>query len=70
MKNLFRAHFILFALGVIVVVTLITLAGCTPAMTNDEIIAEVEKCRAAGMDAELLRSLSSRDMVQRVECRP
>lgn len=46
------------------------LAGCTPGLTNDEIIAEVEKCRAAGMDAELLRSLSSRDMVQRVECRP
>jgi hypothetical protein len=32
------------------------LTGCSPAMTNDAVIAEVKKCHEAGMNAKLYRN--------------
>lgn len=43
--------------------------GPVPVMTNDEIIAEVEKCNAANMNAVVVRNGSRKEVV-RVDCVP
>jgi hypothetical protein len=49
------------------VLLLALLAGCAPAMTNDQVIAEVQKCEKAGMRAVLIENLGF--LVTHVQCR-
>ena len=53
-----------------VIALLVLLAGCTPPMSNDDIIVETRKCEAAGLRAAHLSSWSSRDLTSDVVCRP
>lgn len=41
------------------IILMLSLSACDKPMTNDEIIAETKKCKAAGLDArELYRELN------------
>jgi hypothetical protein len=59
-----------YLLSTLAIVISLAMCGCAQPMTNDEIIAEVAKCKAADMDAVGLRSLASLDQIQRIECQP
>ena len=44
---------------------ILILSGCSPQMTNDEVIAEVKKCKDAGLDAYIINGDFG---TARVEC--
>lgn len=49
---------------------LVVLAGCTEPMSNEAIIAEVQKCESGGLRAAPLASALSNDRIFAIECRP
>lgn len=57
------------ATAVLLAATL-ALAGCGKELTNGEIIAETQKCEAAGMKAVLYRDVLGENKPRRVECAP
>lgn len=48
---------------------LLMLSGCG-GMTNDQVIAEVKKCHAAGMDARAYSNIVTEPEASHVVCRP
>jgi hypothetical protein len=51
-----------------IIMVCVLLAACEPGMTNDEIIAEANKCTAAGL-VPLAMKLRWDDQTRRIECR-
>lgn len=54
----------------LVVVAVWWVCGCTHPLTNEQIIAECNKCKAAGLTPHVLANGLSDDRVFAVECRP
>lgn len=51
------------------IVLMILLSGCAPALSNEEIIKQTKLCEEAGMKAVSL-STAMDDSTRRIECRP
>lgn len=57
----------------LILMPLLFLAACGPdpyAMTNDQIISETNKCKAAGLKAEALVNGLGGAVITRIQCSP